>query len=109
MKTLFSCAALLAAALTTPAVAQNLASPPRALSVSYADLDLRSEAGLRILDQRIRNAVSTACGTASPADPYGKKKVETCRAEARERARAQRSILVAAARGPGQAILAAAD
>jgi UrcA family protein len=109
MKTMLSYAALLAAALTAPAVAQNPASPPTTLSVSYADLDLRSEAGVKILDQRIRNAVSAACGIPSPADAYGKERVEKCRDEARGRAHARRSILVAAARERAKTSLAAAD
>lgn len=41
---------------------QATASPATPESrVSYADLDLRSEAGIRTLDQRLKRAVKSAC------------------------------------------------
>jgi UrcA family protein len=105
MKTIF--ATLLAASIATPALAQDI-SAPHSFSVRHADLDLASEAGVRALDRRIRNAASAACGTPSSADPKGRQKVETCREEAKAGALAQRNRVIAAARQPSSTSLAAA-
>jgi UrcA family protein len=105
MKTLL--AALIAASIATPALAQDI-SAPRSFSVRHADLNLASEAGVRALDRRIHNAASAACGTPSSADARGRQKVETCREEAKAGALAQRSKVIAAARQPSSTSLAAA-
>ena len=105
MKTLLSFAALVAASIATPALAQDV-SGQRSFSVRHADLNLASEAGVRTLDRRIHNAVSAACGTPSSADPKGRQKVEDCREQAKASAAAQRSSLIAAARQPSSTRLA---
>jgi UrcA family protein len=42
-----------------PAFAQEVTS---SVAVSYADLNLRSEAGVKVLDHRLANAVRLVCG-----------------------------------------------
>jgi UrcA family protein len=74
--------------------------------VSYADLDLSTDAGVRKLDRRIRSAVEEACGPISSADPAGKNEVRECRAETLASARAQRDIVIAAANATSQVQLA---
>lgn len=99
-------AALLAASLATPSLAQE--NPLTiSLNVRHADLDLTTEAGVRALDRRISNAAATACGIPSSADPDGKRFVKQCRAEARERAYSQREVAIALARRASAAHLAA--
>jgi UrcA family protein len=95
MKTLLILAALGAA--SAPALAQRTQADRGAI-VRHGDLDLASEAGIRALDRRIRHAASSACGTASPADPAGKRNLKRCRSEARASAREQHETAVAAAR-----------
>ena len=106
MKTMLTIAALVAASLSTPALAQD--SSPTSLCVRWADLDLTTEAGLRALDRRISNAAATACGIPSSADPVGKRAVKQCRAEARDRAYSQRQTAIALARAASATTLAAA-
>lgn len=109
MKTLFTIAATalaLAASLSaSPAVAQNVPTP--ATAVSYADLDLRTEAGVRALDRRIRAAVREACGSASSFDSAGKDAVRDCRADAFAQISAQRQSAIAEANRSGGYALAA--
>lgn len=106
MKTIINIAALLAATAAIPAFAQDNAGQ-RSFSVHYADLDLTSDAGIRTLDRRIRNAASAACGIPSSADPDGKRAVKQCRADVRESAYAQLGTAFAAARRSGSTSLAA--
>ena len=58
MKLLRIAIALMALA-PVPALAQQVTSR---VVVSYADLDLHSEAGVKVLDRRLANAVRTVCG-----------------------------------------------
>ena len=51
----------LAALVLLPAGAQAKEATT-AVHVSYADLNLRSESGLRTLDRRLAHAVKTVCG-----------------------------------------------
>ena len=96
MKTILMFAALVAAPSFAPALAQSPAGD-RIHVVSYADLDLSREAGVRVLDRRLRAAIRDVCGTASDADVEGKNEVRQCRAElsqqvAVERGRALASV-----------------
>jgi UrcA family protein len=43
-----------------PAFAQDVTS---SVAVSYGDLNLRSEAGVKVLDRRLANAIRAVCGT----------------------------------------------
>ena len=97
---------ILALALTFAAAAASLPAAPAAaqgvpaqttLAVSYADLDLTTEAGIRTLDRRILSAVQQACGPASAFDLAGTNRVRACRADALARLSAQRDTAIAAA------------
>lgn len=62
--------------------------------VSYADLDLRSPAGVETLRARIAQAVTQVCGHEAPAYPQA----ESCAAAARRDALAQMRQAIARAR-----------
>jgi len=104
-------AAALAATLTTatlaasPSIAQAPASPERVV-VSYADLDLSSQAGVAQLNRRILTAVQAACGPESDADPHGKNLIRECRHRNFAEAVSQARGAIALARGNGPAVLA---
>jgi UrcA family protein len=57
---IFVCAALAAASLTAPALAED--SDVNAASVPYHDLDLTTEAGRKTLDFRVEKAARQVCG-----------------------------------------------
>jgi UrcA family protein len=105
MKTILPLALLAAAFVTTPASAQT-AAPSGVHVVSYADLNLASDAGRRQLDRRIGAAVRDACGAASDADLHGKNAVARCRSEAWGQAQAQRAVALASARLPSDRLAA---
>jgi UrcA family protein len=104
MKTLLSLAIAAFAFTASPAVAQTAGSSQ--LAVSYADLDLRTGEGVRMLDRRIRSAVEQACGPISSADPAGTNQVLDCRSETLASARAQRDLIIAAANANARVQLA---
>lgn len=104
MKTLLTLALTALAFAASPAIGQTAGSSQ--LAVSYADLDLRTDAGVRTLDRRIRSAVELACGPISSADPAGTNDVLACRTETLASSRAQRDRLIAAANGNAQVQLA---
>jgi UrcA family protein len=56
---LFHIALSLLALTPVPAFAQQVTP---SIVVSYSDLNLRSEAGVKVLDRRLANAVRTVCG-----------------------------------------------
>ena len=91
-----------------PALAQTHVAGEAVVSqVRTSDLDLRSTAGQRQLDQRLSIAAREVCGTASDADLAGKNDVRTCRAETLAQARLQKeSILAATDRGATIAVTA---
>ena len=68
--------------------------------VSYGDLDLSDEAGVRALDRRIRTAIHTVCGVPSDADPAGKNDIRRCQIETAGRIAALRNLAIAEARQP---------
>lgn len=95
MKTITTLAAALLATFTAaPALAQD-APASRSVAVSYADLDLGSEAGRETFDSRLRQAVRDVCGAASSADLRGQNRVDSCREELTARAAQQRDIALA--------------
>jgi len=108
MKTLLTLAAAAStiAFFATPGATQAPISAGGQLVVSYADLDLNSEAGARTLDRRIRTAVQQACGPVSDFDPAGKNRARDCQEQTLAAARAQRDIALAAAAAPSQVQLA---
>lgn len=95
MKTITTLAAALLATFTAvPAFAQDVPNV-QSIAVSYADLDLGSEAGRTTFDHRLRQAVRALCGTASSADLRGQNRVDACREELTTRATQQRDIALA--------------
>jgi UrcA family protein len=72
--------------------------------VSYADLNLASEAGQRTLKGRVKAAAQTLCGEASMRLAE-RRSVDRCRTEVMDAARPQISL---AARTPGSGALATA-
>ena len=107
--------ALTAALITAGAIkaAPAFAEAPAAEAQTYvslvetADLDLASEAGQRLLRQRLAQAAREVCGTASDFDLEGKNEVRKCRDEALARATAERdSLLARATRGEVIAVTA---
>lgn len=105
MKTILTLVAAAAAFAASPALAQPQAGPAQ-LVVSYADLDLSTERGVRALDRRLRVAAEIACGPTSDADPKGKNEARDCRAETLASARAQRDTAIAGASTSAQIRLA---
>ena len=95
MKTITTLAAALLATFTAaPALAQDVPNV-QSIAVSYADLDLGSEAGRTTFDHRLRQAVRALCGTASSADLRGQNRVDACRGELAARAAQQRDVALA--------------
>jgi len=93
MKTLLavSLVAFALALTASPATAED----GHQLVVSYADLDLSTDRGVRILDRRLRAAAVEACGPTSDADLAGKNDARDCRTETLSTARAQRDGAIA--------------
>ena len=98
-------AAIAAASLCTPALAQE-APGERTQVVSFADLDLSSQADVHKLDRRIAIAVADVCGVTSDADPAGKNDVRRCRVETAARLTAERERAIAS-RGRTDIVVAA--
>ncbi len=94
MSKLLILAALAAASLAKPAMAQPLPQP-RSVLVEHSDLDLATERGAKALDRRIWRAVVTVCGTASDYDLEGRNEVRECRRETRALASAEAERVVA--------------
>ena len=91
-----------------PALAEAPAGETNVSLVRTADLDLRSDAGQRKLDQRLAIAAREVCGTASDVDIEGKNAVRKCRDETLAQARSQRdAVLAEAGRGAYVAVTAA--
>jgi UrcA family protein len=109
MKRIITLAALVAAPLFAPALAQAPASADRVQIVSYADLDLSKEADVRKLDRRVRAAVKNVCGAASDVDVAGKNEVRRCRTITSERLSLERAIAIASAARPGRVALASGE
>jgi UrcA family protein len=65
--------------------------------VHTSDIDLASQQGQRVLQQRLAQAAREVCGTASDVDVQGKNQVRECRKEALGRASGEREALLAAA------------
>ena len=95
MKPALAFAALFAATFAAPVAAQ---APSGVQAVSYADLNLRSDAGVQRLERRLGAAVRNVCGTPSAADPLGRARVQECREATAAAAAAQRDRAVSAAR-----------
>ena len=99
MRNLTPFAALAAALLATPGLAQSV-EPSTRIAVAYADLNLSSPAGIATLDRRIHAAIVSACGPVSDADPAGKNRARDCRVRLAGEVAAQRDHVLAAAAAP---------
>lgn len=82
-----------AAAFALPIHAAN-ASEGQAVSISYADLNLASEAGQSILDRRIENAIEDVCGQLQ-GRPTFDSAVRKCQMQTRTTAMKSRDVAVA--------------
>jgi len=104
---LIAAAAIIAAA--APAFAQEQADAPQR-TVSYADLDLTSPAGIAALDQRLETAVNQVCNRDGVRDLSVWMATQQCRDKARSQLRPTRDALVAAAKAKmtGQSVVLAA-
>jgi UrcA family protein len=98
---------LLLAALTgTPVLAEPMQTSHRSI-VRTSDLDLATASGQRLLDRRLAEAVTKACGAASKADLAGHNAVRRCRVGTRARLSTERQRLTALATTPARVVTAA--
>jgi UrcA family protein len=97
MKTLFTLAALAAAPLAAPAMAQTSAAETLTRAVRVADLDLGKSAHVERLDERIGKAARAMCRVPSAFDLATRLRVRECVSRAMADATAQRDRAVAAA------------
>ncbi len=97
----------LSAALITamPAAAQDQIS----VRVSYADLNLASNAGTAVLKQRMDDAVTQICGKANPRDIGAMTFVQACRDSTSVTIELQLRRVIAAARMAQPITFAKAD
>ncbi|MGY4397071.1 UrcA family protein [Sphingomonas sp. UYAg733] len=103
MKMLFTLVALAAATIVAPVSAQETVPGNLPYRVSHADLDLRTDAGVRSLDRRIDHVVGKACGWASDFDLAGQNEIRRCRKQAVAAAAAQRNRAIDDVRQPDMA------
>jgi UrcA family protein len=101
MKTLLLLAAALGASLAASPASAQAVPAIRVQTVHLADLNLASDAGRARLDQRLRLAVETACGTASDSDLHGRNLVRRCRIETSRLVSRQRDAAIASRRAFG--------
>ena len=93
MTKIFSTADIALAAPFLPLSASS-AAEPRSADVSFAGLDLSSEAGQAIFDRRIENAVEAVCGSLT-GKPTFDGAVRQCHKETRITARKSRDLAIA--------------
>lgn len=97
IKTLSGAALAAAAALALPLGAAQAAgqdSAEREITISYADLNLASQAGQMILDERIEDAIVKVCGTYE-GRPTFDAAVRKCQQQTRINAMQSRDLAVA--------------
>lgn len=99
-------ALLVASALIVPTVSQAAVS--NSVRVSYADLNLASDAGASILERRIDFAARTVCEIEDSREMALAHAASLCRDQAIKDARPQFVIALAAARHPSAIMLPAA-
>jgi UrcA family protein len=99
MRVMFPIAAMtltLAAVLSTSGPA-HAGSEKQSVRVSYADLDLASEAGVDTLNSRIKRATTRICGHAT-GDLTSRATWKACVAEAKQSAKPQMTAAIMLAR-----------
>lgn len=85
-------ASIIALAFVTASPAA--ADTPRRASLSYAELNLNSEAGAQVLERRIRYAARQACGfRRGPMDLYERAEIRRCVSDAIEQGRSEVAAL----------------
>lgn len=89
----FATAALAIAAIAMPLSAAQ-ASEGSSVTVSYADLDLSSEAGRDVFDRRIDRAIESVCGRMT-GRPTFDSSIRTCQLETQAAAKESRDFAVA--------------
>jgi UrcA family protein len=90
---------LIVAMLAAIALPQTASAEPvtHRVVVQHKDLDLRADAGVKTLENRVRRAVIEACGSAPVYDQRGKQDVRKCRASMYRQASAKIARLIARA------------
>ena len=64
------------------------------IEVSYTDLNLASEYGIKVLDRRISSAIEKVCGGPAPRDVDGAMKVRRCIARTKPLVSGQRDLAI---------------
>lgn len=106
LKTIPAFAAMLAAtALVVPTVSQ--AAESNSVRVSYADLNLASEAGATILEKRIASAAEFVCEVEDSRELALAQETRICRSLAVSDAQPAFNAVLAAARNPSVTVLPA--
>ena len=103
-------AAVIAAFAALPAAAQNVQlsnAGDYRIAVNYADLDLATAAGQRMLEGRVEAAARRVCGAPILPSLLAEQELRTCRQSIVSAARPQLA-LAAKARGNGTIVLASA-
>jgi UrcA family protein len=95
-------AAALAAAVAVPAASSESNGYGRTQVVRTADLDLRSRAGVRALDRRLRAATEVACGHPPSADLVAATQAKRCHSNARHSVAEQRHRILSGVLADGQ-------
>lgn len=99
---LVTVAAASAVSITAPAFA---AGDAQSRTISYADLDLKSDAGVARLDKRVRAALGEVCGRPDTRDLAARAHAIECRRVAMETVRPNVELAVATARSDTQLAL----
>lgn len=93
--TILAAAVLVAGVLNLGiAAAPAVAQAPAGIAVSYADLNLASQAGRASLDARIAGAAARLCGFATPVELGWAAAVDSCRSETIALTQPQRNAAV---------------
>lgn len=90
---IFALAALVTAVPAAAATNEERVSE----TVSYADLDLTSEAGIETLDRRLDRAVRRVCGSPMVKSVQSERRVTKCREQAWNAIRSERDLAIARA------------
>lgn len=86
--------ALAALTATVPSLAQARGEAPSE-KVYYGDLNLTSEAGVKVLDRRLDRAVERVCGTSSVRSLQTERLAERCREDTWASIRDDREVAIA--------------
>ena len=96
--TLIALAAFTGVAIAPATMAQEARTDGPRATVTFADINLTSDEGVRVLDRRIRSAARAVCGRPESNVLFGGT-ARQCLRETIEAANAPRNRIIAAARG----------